>query len=239
MPGGAYSALSGMRMRLDDLDRLAADLANVGTAGYKTERTSTEESRRAFASALDSAIDVMQGGRKTNFMPGTIASTGRDLDMAIEGSGFFEIETPGGTRFTRAGNFKVQSDGLLTTMEDMPVAGVDGEIRLPVGPVMVTSDGTIRVGQTIAGKVKVVRFDNEDGLVRESGTRFHAPDGVDATEVEEARIFTRSLELSNVSVVERVAVLTETSRAFEALQKGISVLMNDVDGRAIAEFGRK
>jgi len=239
MPGGAYSALSGMRMRLDDLDRLAADLANVGTAGYKTERTSTEESRRAFASALDSAIDVMQGGRKTNFMPGTIASTGRDLDMAIEGSGFFEIETPGGTRFTRAGNFKVQSDGLLTTMEDMPVAGVDGEIRLPVGPVMVTSDGTIRVGQTIAGKVKVVRFDNEDGLVRESGTRFHAPDGVDATEVEEARIFTRSLELSNVSVVERVAMLTETSRAFEALQKGISVLMNDVDGRAIAEFGRK
>src|SRR5262245_24857932 len=110
MPGGAYSALSGMRMRLDDLDRLAADLANVGTAGYKTERTSTEESRRAFASALDSAIDVTQGGHKTNFMPGTIASTGRDLDLAIEGPGFFEVETPGGTRYTRAGNFKVQSD---------------------------------------------------------------------------------------------------------------------------------
>jgi len=239
MPGGAYSALSGMRMRLDDLDRLAADLANVSTAGYKTERTSTEESRRAFASALDSAIDVTHGGRKTNFMPGTIASTGRDLDMAIEGPGFFEIETPGGTRYTRAGNFKVQSDGLLTTIDDMPVAGEDGEIRLPVGPVMVTSDGTIRAGQTIAGRVKVVRFDNEDTLVRESGTRFHAPDGVDATDVEDARIFTRSLELSNVSVVERVAVLTETSRAFEALQEGISVLMNDVDGRAIAEFGRK
>src|SRR5262245_33346639 len=213
MPGGTYSALSGMRMRLDDLDRLAADLANVGTAGYKTERTSTEESRRAFAAALDSAIDVTHGGRKTNFMPGTIASTGRDLDMAIEGPGFFEIETPGGTRFTRAGNFKVQPDGLLTTMDDMPVAGVDGEIRLPVGPVMVTSDGTIRAGQTIAGRVKVVRFDNDDSLARESGTRFNAPDGVVATEIEEARIFTRSLELSNVSVVERMAVLTETSRA--------------------------
>ena len=84
MPGGAYSALSGMRMRLDDLDRLAADLANAGTAGYKTERTSTEESRRAFASALDSAIDVTQGGRRTNFVPGTITSTGRELDMALK-----------------------------------------------------------------------------------------------------------------------------------------------------------
>ena len=239
MPGGAYSALSGMRMRLDDLDRLAADLANAGTAGYKTERTSTEEARRAFATALDSAIDVTHGGRKTSFVPGAIASTGRDLDIAIEGSGFFEIETPNGTLYTRAGNFTVQPDGLLTTMDDMPVAGVDGEIRLPVGPVSVSSDGTIRAGQTIAGRVKVVRFDNEDGLVRQSGTRFHAPDGLDVTEVEDARVFPRSLELSNVSIVERVAVLTETSRAFEALQKGISVLMNEIDGRAISELGRK
>jgi len=65
------------------------------------------------------------------------------------------------------------------------------------------------------------------------------PDGVDATEVEGARIFEGSLEQSNVSVVERVAVMTEVSRAFEALQKGISVLMNDIDGRAINELGRK
>ena len=239
MPGGAYSALSGMRMRLDDLDRLAADLANAGTAGYKTQRTSTEEARRAFASALDSAIDVTHGGHKTNFQPGTIASTGRDLDMAIEGPGFFEIETPGGTRYTRAGNFKVQADGLLTTMDDMPVVGEGGEIQLPEGPIVVTADGTIRVGQTIAGKVKVVTFENQAGLVRETGTRFRAADGLEATEVEDARIFARSLEQSNVSVVERVAVMTEVSRAFEALQKGISVLMNDIDGRAITELGRK
>ena len=239
MPGGAYSALSGMRMRLDDLDRLAADLANAGTAGYKTQRTSTEEARRAFASALDSAIDVTHGGHKTNFQPGTIASTGRDLDMAIEGPGFFEIETPGGTRYTRAGNFKVQADGLLTTMDDMPVIGEGGEIQLPEGPIMVTADGTIRVGQTIAGKVKVVTFENQAGLVRETGTRFRAADGLEATEVEDARIFARSLEQSNVSVVERVATMTEVSRAFEALQEGISVLMNDIDGRVITELGRK
>ena len=239
MPGGAYSALSGMRMRLDDLDRLAADLANVGTAGYKTERTSTEEARRAFTSALDSAIDVTQGGRRTNFVPGTIASTGRDLDMAIEGPGFFEIETAGGMRYTRAGSFKVQPDGLLTTMDDMPVQGDGGEIHVPVGPVMVMADGTIRVDQTDAGKVKVVRFDNEDALVRETGTRFRAPDGIEATEAEDARIFTRSLEQSNVSVVERVAVMTEVARSFEALQRGIAVLMNDIDGRAISELGKR
>jgi flagellar basal body rod protein FlgG len=228
-----------MRTRLDDLDRLAADLANVGTAGYKTERTSTEEARRAFTSALDSAIDVTQGGRKTNFAPGTIASTGRDLDMAIDGPGFFEVETSGGTRYTRAGNFTRQADGLLTTEDGMPVAGESGEIRLPVGPISITSDGTIRVGQTIAGKVKVVTFEREDSLVRESGTRFRAVDGVDADDVEGVRILTGSLEQSNVSMVERVAVMTEVSRSFEALQKGISVLMNEIDGRAISELGKR
>jgi len=228
-----------MRMRLDDLDRLAADLANVGTAGYKTERTSTEEARRAFTSALDSAIDVTHGGAKTNFAPGTIATTGRDLDLAIEGRGFFEIETSAGPRYTRGGSFTRQPDGLLTTMDGIPVAGDGGEIRLPVGQITVTSDGTIRVGQTVAGKVKVVSFENESGLVRESGTRFRAVDGVEPDEAEGVRVLGGALEQSNVAVVERVAVMTEVSRAFEALQKGISVLMNEIDARAISELGRK
>ena len=133
MPGGAYSALSGMRMRLEDLDRLAADLANVNTAGYKGERISTEFAQRDFASVLDSAIDVTLGGVRTDFRPGPITQTGRDLDVAIEGRGFFQIETPAGTRYTRSGNFTRSSEGLLTTADGMPVMGDGGEIRLAVG----------------------------------------------------------------------------------------------------------
>ena len=238
MPGGTYSALSGMRMRLDDLDRLAADLANVGTAGYKTERTSTEEARRAFASALDSAIDVTRGGRKTNFDAGAIASTGRDLDVAIEGRGSSRSKR---RRSALHASRQLQGPARWLADDDGRHAGAGRERRdhVPVGPVTVMADGTIRVKQTDAGKVKVVRFDAEDGLVRETGTRFSAPDGIEATEVEDARIFARSLEQSNVSVVDRMATMTEVSRSFEALQKGISVLMNDIDGRAISEFGRK
>jgi flagellar basal body rod protein FlgG len=228
-----------MRMRLDDLDRLAADLANAGTAGYKTERISTEEARRAFTSALDSAIDVRFGGRRTDFSPGTIISTGRDLDMALEGQGFFEIETPGGPRYTRAGSFTRQSDGLLTTLDGMSVMGEGGEIRLPTGPVTLMDDGTIRVGQAVIDRVKVVTFERVEDLVRESGTRFRAPAGIEPQEAEGVRLVPGALEQSNVAVVERVAAMTEVSRAFEALQKGISVLMNDIDGRAISEFGRR
>ena len=104
MPGGAYSALSGMKARLEDLDRLASDLANVGTAGYKTERTATVAAERpSFRTVLDSAVDVTVGGTRLDFRPGTISTTGRDLDAAIEGAGFFAVTTPAGERYTRTG----------------------------------------------------------------------------------------------------------------------------------------
>ncbi len=71
MPGGAYSALSGMRTRLDELDRLASDLANVGTVGYKTERAAKVAAERdEFAAALESAVDVVMDGRRIDFRPG-------------------------------------------------------------------------------------------------------------------------------------------------------------------------
>ena len=138
MPGGAYSALSGMRTRLEELDRLAADLANVSTAGYKTERKANVASdRENFMTTLDSAVDVVLGGSKIDFKPGLIANTGRDLDVAIDGRGFFVIETETGPRYTRAGNFMRRSDGTLTTAEGETILGENSTpIRLPnrVGP---------------------------------------------------------------------------------------------------------
>ena len=239
MPGGVYSALSAMRIRLDDLDRLASDLANTETAGYKTERTSTEASQRAFQTALDAAIDVTRGGGKTDFRPGTVTSTGRDLDVAIEGRGFFEIETPAGLRYTRGGNFVRDTDGRLITADGYAVMGTAGEIKLPVGPITVMADGNLRVGQAIVAKLKVMEFANEADATRETGTRFRAADGAAPTESTTARFFGGMLEHSNASVVERIATMTEVMRSFEGLQKGISVLMNEIDGRAITELGRK
>ena len=102
MPGGSYAALSGMRARMEELDRLAVDLANVGTSGYKTERGTTSASERpSFRATLDSAVDVVRGGTRTDFKSGAIAPTGRDLDVAIDGRGFFVVETPAGERYTR------------------------------------------------------------------------------------------------------------------------------------------
>ena len=239
MPGGVYSALSAMRIRLDDLDRIAADLANTETAGYKTERTSTEEARRAFQTALDAAIDVTRGGGRTDFRPGTLTSTGRDLDVAIDGKGFFEIQTPAGLRYTRGGNFVRDTDGRLITADGFAVMGSAGEITLPVGPVTVMADGNLRVGQAIVAKLKVMDFANDSDITRETGTRFRATEGATPAEAAAARLNGGMLEHSNASVIDRMATMTEVMRSFEGLQKGISVLMNEIDGRAINELGRK
>lgn len=240
MAGGAYTALSGMQTRMAELDRLATDLANVSTPGYKTEREAKFAAERdRFTSALDSAVDVTTSGGRIDFRTGTLAATGRDLDVAINGRGFFVIETPHGTRYTRNGSFTRQADGTLATTDGFPVRGQGGPLTLADGSIAISADGTIRSGTTIAGRLQIVDFASETDLQRDSGARFRAAAGVEATELDEARVVAGSLEQSNVSVVDRMVALTEIGRAFEGLQRGVSVLMNDIDGRVISELGRR
>lgn len=239
MAGGHYIALSGMRSRLDELDRLAADIANAATAGYKTERTTDAQANRpAFAAVLQTAIDVMPGGRRLNVTPGPLNTTGRDLDFAIEGSGFFVVETAAGTRYTRNGRFSVTDDGTLVTMEGAPVLGSEGPMKLGPGKLSVEVDGTIRSGETVAGKLSVVQFDDPTQLTRETGALFRSG-AQEATPAVNASVKAGALEESNVSVVERVAELTSVTRSFEALQKALSLLINDIDGRAVDQLGRR
>lgn len=240
MAGGAYTALTGLRARMEQLDRLASDIANAGTAGYKAERSATvAQERDAFEGALMAAIDVVAGTRRVDFRNGTVVTTGRDLDFAIEGRGFFVVDTPAGSRYTRNGHFLRLSDGTLGTNDGFAVDGESGPIRLTSGPITVSEDGTVRAGAAVAGKLKIVDFDDYEQLSREGATRFRASDAAVPKDNEETAIKSGALEQSNVSVVERIAQLTEVSRSFEALQRGIAILTNDLDTHAINALGRR
>jgi flagellar basal-body rod protein FlgF len=242
MPGGTYSALSGMQTRLEELDRIAADLANIGTAGYKTQRAgSVAAERNAFARVLDSAVDVMGGETRVDFRTGTIATTGRTLDVAIQGKGFIAIDTPAGVRYTRNGSLTRGADGTLMTSQGEPIANDSGTgpIKLTAGEVAIDGDGTVRVGGSVAGKIRVVQFASGDDLVRESGSRFRAIAGATPTPAEGGTLVAGSLEQSNASAVDLMSKLTEVSRSFETLQRGISMINNDLDARAITELARR
>jgi flagellar basal body rod protein FlgG len=200
----------------------------------------TAESRRPdFGQVLQTAIDVAAAPGMIDFRNGSIENTGRDLDVALEGRGFFVVDTPGGPRYTRNGQFSRRSDGTLVTADGLEVQGDQGAIRLPEGRVTFEADGTIRAGGTVAGKLKIVDFGDYVALRREDGARFRPETGNAASVAASTTVRGGSLEGSNVTMAERMVQLTEVSRAFEALQKGVSTLMNDVDGRAIAELGRR
>ncbi len=238
MPGGGYSALSGMRSRLEDLDRIATDLSNLATPGYKTERAARRVAEREqFGSMLASAVDVAGAATKTDLRQGTIGSTGRDLDMALDGPGFFVIDVAGNPRYTRNGAFTRNAEGVLVTAEGNVVEGESGAIKLGKGAVTIDEKGNVRTGTTVAGKLRIVDIPETD-LVRESGSRFAARQGT-TPEVIESRVVTGALEASNVSLVDRMAALTEVSRGFDSLQRGVSTLFNEIDSRAISELGRR
>lgn len=241
MPSGVYAALSGLQTRAERLDRLAVDIANSNTAGYKVERsTSRAVPRPSFSAALESAIDVAPGRPSVNFSSGPLVPTGRDLDLAIEGPGFFAIETPAGVRYTRNGHFTRGADGTMTTLDGSALLGESGSpLKLPPGTLDVAADGTVRVGKATVGRLSVTVFDDPGQLIREDGIHFRAPEGVAGEVMSDGRVRSGALEQSNVALAGAMAQLTEVVRGFEALQRGMSALMNDMDGRAITELGRR
>jgi len=239
MAGGAYVALSGLRSRADHLERLAADIANAGTSGYKAERGTTSAAERpTFDRMLESAIDVAPGPSQLDFQSGVLIPTGRDLDAALRGKGFFQIDTAAGPRYTRNGAFERRADGTLITSDGSVVAGESGPIKLGPGTIGIGQDGTVRAGSAVAGKLKIVDFSDYGQLAREGAARFRA-DNANQVAATGTLVEGASLEKSNVLVVDRIAELTEVTRTFEALQRGVGLLMNDVDGRAISELGRR
>jgi flagellar basal-body rod protein FlgG len=245
MPGGIYVALSGLRAHAEQLDQIASDIANTSTSGYKSERsTSVASERPSFSSALQAAVDVTPGEKQIDFRPGSINGTGRDLDFALDGRGFFVVETPEGLQYTRNGHFQVMNDGTLATVDGYAVQGEIGTdeygpLVLPGGPVTAEADGTIVVDGVPSGKFRIADFAAYDALSRQENGRFSAPAGLTPDIGSTVELRGGALEQSNVTMAEQLVQVSEVARTFEALQRGLSVLMNDIDGRAITELGRR
>ena len=242
MPGSQYIALSGLRTRMDQLDRLAADIANIGTAGYKgvhDVQAASERPAGSFSDVLQTAIDTTTDGQNLDMRAGAIAPTGRPLDVAIDGQGFFSVQTAGGTRYTRNGHFTRSTSGTLTTDDGNALLGTDGNpIQLGDGDVKVENDGTVWSGTQQSGQLAIVSFAQPSQLVSDGPSLFSAA-GQAATPLDNALVHGGSLEQSNVSMADRLAELTSVSRGFEAMQKTMSVMLNDVDGRAIDVLGKR
>src|SRR5271169_277882 len=115
MDSGFYSAFTGLAARMQSLDLVANNLANVNTAGYKAQkefyRDFTASLNNRWLTPVNLAINDfgLVGGSRVDLSSGALQTTGNDTDMAIDGSGFFVVNTKGGLRYTRNGNFSLNS----------------------------------------------------------------------------------------------------------------------------------
>jgi len=243
MDSGYYAACAGLVARSQALDVAAGNLANAGTAGYRAERDyfrSAILGPESLDSQLDATVNAfgVLGGSRLDLGQGALTPTGNPLDLAIEGDGFFAIQTKQGVRYTRDGEFERAQDGTLATQAGEPVLDAKEQpIRLPAGETGVGADGAVSVNGAIAGRIGIFSLGSGDALTAEGGNRYAAAAGTKPA-AGTGTIREGALEASNQNAVEGSLQLVLMQRQAEMMQKAVSMFSNDMDKTASEDLPR-
>ena len=244
MDSGYYAAMTGLVARTQALDTAAANLANAQTPGYRAER---EFFRSVLLGpdALDSQLGRtvnnfgLLGGDRLSMAQGALQSTGNPLDLAIEGDGFFQIQTANGIRYTRDGGFHRSRSGQLVTAADEPVLSTIGQpIQVPPGEVTVGSDGALSVAGGVVASVGVFAFLAGSQLTPEGANRYVAPEGLTAVISKSAAIHQGAIEAANQDVIQGSLDLIVMQRQAEMMQKALTVFHTEFNKIAVEDIPR-
>ncbi len=219
MDSPSYVALTRQSGLASELQLIANNIANLSTSGYRRESTVFTEMVRALPVEGGSISMTDAGVRVTDFAEGQLVPTGDALDLAIDGDGFFQVETPDGVGLTRSGAFARNAEGELVTMGGLRVLGDGGApVLLPpdAGAIAVAGDGTISADGAAIAKLGLVRPEDPGALTRRDGVVFAGGATVPA---EDASIVQGFVEGSNVSPVEEMARMVSVQRAYELGQR--------------------
>jgi flagellar basal-body rod protein FlgG len=242
-----WTSATGMQAQALNLDVISNNLANVNTSGFKKSRAEFQDllyetlisagTPSASDSELPSGIQIGHGTRPVAvlkiFTQGDMENTKNELDLAIEGDGFFQVRLPNGeTAYTRCGAFKVDSGGRIVTADGFPL---EPEITIPPDAVSISvgMDGTVSVleaGESTpseVGTIELARFINPAGLLSMGKNLFATTDASgdeitgNAGEDGFGTIAQGFLEMSNVSVVDEMVNMITAQRAYEVNSKSI------------------
>jgi flagellar basal-body rod protein FlgF len=239
-----YISTSGMLAQRRVMDVLTNNLANVETAGFKRDSLMTQ----SFSDVLLSRINDPEGNDgpigfsnwgvhpdeiATDFSEGSLIWTGRAADIALSGDGFFVVETPQGLRYTRSGNFQVDSAGFLCTNEGYHLRGTAGRIHVGSQDFSVDMQGNV-ASPGGAYRLQVVRF-ADNTVLRKEGDNLYAGPAVAA--LADCEVLQGYLEGSNVDLSSEMVNMITVSRNYEANQRMVSML-NDTLQKTVNEVGR-
>jgi flagellar basal-body rod protein FlgF/flagellar basal-body rod protein FlgG len=244
MDSGYYAAMTGLVARTQALDTAAANLANAQTPGYRAEREffrSVVLGPDGEDSQLSATVNNygLLGGDRLSMAQGALEPTGNPLDLAIEGQGFFMVQTPNGPRYTRDGGFHRAQNGQLVTQAGEPVLSVTGQpILIPPGEVTVGADGAVSVAGGVVAQVGVFAFPAGTELTPEGANRYVAPQGTTATAATNASIHQGAIEAANQDVVEGSLDLIMMQRQAEMMQHALTVFHTEFNKFATEDLPR-
>ena len=229
MDSGYYAAMTGLVARMQALDTASANLANAQTPGYRAER---EYFRSALLGpdAADSQLGRtvnnygLLGGDRLSMAQGALQETGNPLDMALQGQGFFAVQTPRGLRYTRDGGFHRAQNGQLEAGSGEPVLSAAGQpIAIPPGAISIGSDGTISVAGGVVATVGVFTFPAGTNLTPEGANRYIAPAGAKAVVSTDASVRQGVIESANQDVIQSSLDLVVMQREAQMMQKALTI----------------
>ena len=248
MDSGFYAACAGLRAQSQALEVAAHNLANLNTAGFRGQQTTFQSLLAVPHPSVTNVLNLATNnfgvleGTHLDLTAGNLEATGNPLDVGIEGSGFFAIQTARGTRYTRNGSFQVSSNGQLVTAGGDLVLGDlalkdKGGVNVPAGAVAIASDGTLSVNGAVAGRIQLVEFDPGTKLISEGGTLIAAPDG-SAKPAQGATLKQGGLESSNVNPIRSVVTLIGVQREAEMLQRAMSLFDTELNRIASSDLAK-
>jgi len=221
---GLYTSASGMLPHLKKQEIAANNIANAGTPGFKRDMIFTQELSRAERKFLPRRTDweqPMVDDVYVDFAPGGFDKTGNPLDMAIEGDGFFKLETDdGATVLTRSGSFTVDADGFLT-FAGLRLVGEGGPIEVGSGQVAVAQTGEVQVDGLTAGRIVPATVSDISQLNKIGNSLYEVPPDAELIAVDRFNIRQGFVETSNVDIVREMIDMMISFRAYEANSKAV------------------
>lgn len=218
-----------MSRKVVQMQHTTNNLANASTPGFKAQhlrilQTLGEDGEMS----VETTVDFTRGPAET---------TGNPLDVSIEGDGFFVVQTTDGLAFTRRGDFRIDRENRLIGPDDLPVMGDGGPITLGPGRIQIGRDGSVMVDEDIAGRLRIVDFENPSALTRTGGGLYQDAGNAGMKQPSRTDIAPGTIERSNVNIIREMMDLIEVNRSFEHYQKIIHAL-TDMDKMSVSRVGR-